>query len=171
MLLPALKTLGAFMALHSASVAPLQVVDSAFGSNSGVTTPNVMLATSQAALNQIWTAHTGTRGDPLPATVHLVDERPRVDFSRAFVVALFGGATPDIEGFQLVEAGEDGNHAYVRFAPLPPLLPGNAPQIFQPYGFAILTLTDKKVSVQVPNGPNQWRTLATFDPPKSKKKQ
>lgn len=169
MLLVALKTLGAFLALHAAQNAPLQVVDSAYGYNSGVTTPNVMLATSQAALNGIWTAHSGTNGDPLPSHVRLVDERPRVDFSKAFVVALFGGAMADVEGFQLVDAQVDGNYAYVRFAPVPPTLPGDAPRINQPYGFAILTLTDKRVAVQVPDGPDRWRTLTTFDPPQKRK--
>ena len=172
MILVPYKAIGAFVALlATGKVVPFEAVDSAYGNNSAVTAPNVVMAATPSAWAQLWTAHQGTQGGALPSTVKLADERPPLDFSKVFVVGIFGGTTTEVDGFQLVEAKEEGNQALVRFEALPMPNPiGAAARVSQPYGFAVLTLTKQKVLVQLPDGRQGWKTVATFDSPVPKKK-
>lgn len=172
-MLIAAKALGAFLALLATPKAgPLTIVDAAYGNDSGVTASNVALARTQRAWDQMWLAHMGVTNGALPSNVKVVDNRPPVDFSKAMVVGIFGGATHSIDGYEAVEALEVGEEAILRFRPL--ITPSNGGAVLQsqPYGFAVVSKSDLKVVVQLPDPREGWKTVATFDPlPKTKAKR
>lgn len=143
---------------------PFALVDAAYGHDSSVTQPQVSIAQDAASWNGLWANHRGTSGATLPGTIRLADDRPPVDFKKNFVVAIFGGTTQEIEGYEIVETAIEKEVAYVRFRPVAPSVPSELPRVTQPYGFAILPRTRMKVQVQVPRGMDQWRTVAQFGP-------
>lgn len=173
-MLVAAKALGAFLALLATPKSgPLTILDGAYGNDSGVTASNVALARTQRAWDQMWLAHMGVTNGALPGNVQVVDHRPPVDFSKAFVVGIFGGSTHSVEGYEPVEAFQTGDEAVIRFRPLLTPSSGAAVISTQPYGFAIVSKTDLKLVIQLPDGRDGWKTVANFDaptPPKVKKK-
>ncbi|MGV3613706.1 MAG: hypothetical protein ACO1SV_00100 [Fimbriimonas sp.] len=170
---PALLVVAAFLRnVPVEKEGPFAPIDAAFGHDSSVTTAQVLIAKDQAGWNQMWATHRGTSGANLPGNIRLADDRPPVDFRKNFVVGVFGGTTQEIEGYEVVATVTDDKTAFVRFVPIPPAIRQAIPQVTQPYGFAILPRTKLRIEIQVPNGRDQWRTVAKFEPTaEAKKKQ
>ena len=150
---------------------PFAPLDAAFGHDSSITQGQATIAQDQAGWNSLWAGHRGTSGANLPGTIKLADDRPPVDFKKNFVVGIFGGTTQGIEGYRIVETAIEGGIAYIRFRPIPPTVPQGIPPLTQPYGFVILPRTKAKIQVQLPKGPDQWQTVAKFEPTLTEKKK
>jgi len=150
---------------------PFAPVGEAYGHDSSVTNAQVSLAKDQAAWDRLWATHRGTYGANLPGTIKLADDRPPIDFKKHVVVGIFGGTTREIEGYTVREVVADGKNAFIRFVPVPPTIRAETPRVTQPYGFVVLPKTKLELAVQVPAGPDKWRTVATFEPTIEAKKK
>lgn len=157
---------------------PFRAMERMTGTDTAIEQPMVLMVRDQAGWIQLWRQHrqiVQTGSPPAGATAVAPpqataddSDRPKIDWSKQMVLCLFGGQSRNIGGFEVAEAGDDKNVAYVRVAPI--LLPLTAGNLLQnPYIFITIPRTKRKIVVQLDQsalGAQGWRTLATFDPPR-----
>ncbi|HEX8913269.1 MAG TPA: hypothetical protein VF796_12990 [Humisphaera sp.] len=111
------------------------------GTDSGVTRPLFARVESDARWREVWAEHRpGERGG---------GSRPRVDFGRCVVVALFEGQTANTEPLEVESVTETADAVVVRFDFAGYATAANVePRAVTPYGFVVLPRTDKPIVLE-----------------------
>jgi hypothetical protein len=146
-----------------------KVLDVMFGSDAELDATGVHMIENPRQWQEFWTSVEGDAvmsvggGSNRPNST--IRDLPRIDFEKNIVLGVFGGALPNVAGYQVIGADGMGEKAFVRIRPV--FRNGNAEiLIHNPYLLVLLPRTKKEIEVQmlVPSRSNKpvFRTLQTL---------
>lgn len=126
------------------------------GNDSHVSTRAYQRVTSAADWKKTWLDHLGLRQDTICRTAM------EIDFDRCIVVAVFGGTTWNLCGFQVDSVREDNDVILVRFIDIgyQTAGPDGGGDRVTPYAFIVLPRSDKPIVLE-----ETIRSLDTRDAP------
>ncbi|NUM52659.1 MAG: hypothetical protein HUU46_03345 [Candidatus Hydrogenedentes bacterium] len=127
---------------HSKELHPIVVLT---GSASGIEKPENLRLTSQDEWEPVWKRHRANQTKP--GTVFDSEQTPVIDFANYMLIAVFLGATWNMEGIKVVDATDSESETTIRLDLLT-YQTGPSGDRVSPYVFIVMPLSRKPIVLQ-----------------------